>query len=271
MDRPDKLAFSDESYYHFTWGDALFILGFLVFCFGIVLATTDATLADLALPFAVFIAIWLMWVGLISLIAWVHRASDRRAINRMFDGEIWERWQFRAPQWQAVVDAECNLISPQERGLKAYTGAVYSSIAGVVLAAILIAVGTFVIRDPLEKTIIRICAVAVFLLLLGVGLFQPIVARYNARRYRQKALRVPEPRVWFAADGIYHETLGYTSLKDLVKVIDQTRSHKSIQFTITVATDTSTDSVPCSLPVPAGCETQAAQLVRRYRQERLRQ
>ncbi len=102
--------------------------------------------------------------------------------------------------------------------MEAYVGAVYSSFFGLVFAAIMIAIGTFVIQEPQEKTILQICAVAVFLLFLGAGLFQPVLARYNARRYRHKALRVPEPHVWFTSDGIYHETLGYTSLKDLEKV-----------------------------------------------------
>jgi hypothetical protein len=236
-----------------------------------VLATTDVTIADLALPFAVMVAVLLLWVGVNGFIAWVQRTSEKRAIKRMFEGEIWERWQLRAPEWQAIVDAECNLISPEGEGLEAYVGAVYSSIAGAILAAILLAVGTFAIQDPLTKTIFRICAVAVFLLLLGIGLFQPVVARYNAQRYRRKALRVEEPRVWFASEGIYHETLGYTSLKDLEKVTDQTRSRKAIQFTLTFTTDTSTDSVNYPFPVPTGCEEQAVRLVRRYRHERLRQ
>ncbi|MFC2093577.1 hypothetical protein ACFLSV_06725 [Bacteroidota bacterium] len=279
MDRLEKLAFSDESYFLLARGDAIFGIAFLIFSFGVVLVTTDATLADLALPFTVLGAFWFVWVGFHGFAAWVHRTSDKRAINRMFDGEIWECWQFRALEWQVIVDNEYNIISPKEEGLKAYIGAIYSSIAGVVLAVILLAVGTFAIQDPLGNTIVRICAVAVFLLLLGVGLFQPVVARYNAQRYRHKALQVPEPRVWFASDGIYHETLGYTSLKDLEKVTDQTKSCKAIQFTLTVTSvfggsdhsSTSTVSIPYPFPVPTGCEEQAAKLVHRYRQERLHQ
>ena len=112
-------------------------------------------------------------------------------------------------------------------------------------------------------------AIAVFVLLLGIGLFQPVMARYEAHRYHRKALRVSEPHVWFAPEGIYHETLGYTSLKDLEKVTNQTRSRKAIQFTLTVSTDTSDSSVAYPFPVPNGCEERAGKLVRRYRQERL--
>ncbi|MBT7189899.1 MAG: hypothetical protein HN916_06875 [Anaerolineae bacterium] len=96
-----------------------------------------------------------------------------------------------------------------------------------------------------------------------------MVERYNTNRYRRKALRVVEPRVWFASDGIYHETLGHTSLKELVKVTDQTRSRKAISFTLSISTESSTYSVALPFPVPAGCEERAGKLVRRYRQERL--
>jgi hypothetical protein len=272
MDRPEKLTFSDdEANSSLAWGGALIGLFIIALSLVIGLITSDVTLPDLILPFTALGSFWVVWVGFHGFTAWIHRANDKRAINRMFEDEIWERWQFRSLEWQALVDAECNLISPKEEGLKAYVGAVYSSIAGVIFAAILLAVGTFAIQDPLGKTIFRICAVAVFLLLLAVGFFQPVVARYNAQRYRHKSLLVPEPRVWFASDGIYHETMGYTSLKDLENVTDQTKSRKAIQFTITVSTDTSNASVPYPFPVPAGCEEKAAKLVRRYRQERLHQ
>jgi hypothetical protein len=132
-------------------------------------------------------------------------------------------------------------------------------------------VGIFAIKDPEVKPGMWISAVAVFLVSLGAGLFQPLIARYNANRYRRKALRVSEPCVWFAFDGVYHEALGYTSLKELEKVTDRTRSRKAIQFTLTISTDTSTSSVPYLFSVPAGCEERAGRLVRRYRQERLRE
>jgi len=271
MDRPEKFAYSDGSNISLAWGAPLIGIGIMALSLVIGLATSDASLSEFVLPFAALGSFWLVWIAFYGFVAWIQRVSDKRAINYMFENEIWERWQFRAPEWQALVDEECSLISPEEEGLKAYVGAVYSSIVGVVFAAIMVAVGAFAFEDPQGKTILQICAAAVFLLFLGVGLFQPVVARYKARRYRLKAQRVPEPRVWFASEGIYHETLGYTSLKDLEKVTDQTRSRNAIQFTLMVSSaDTSTDSVPFSFPVPTGCEKRAAQLVRRYRQERIR-
>ncbi|RLD94716.1 MAG: hypothetical protein DRJ13_14675, partial [Bacteroidetes bacterium] len=161
------------------------------------------------------------------------------------------------------------LISPKDEGLEAYKGAIYSSIFGIVFAVILIAIGIFAIEVPEIKIMMWVIALIVFLLFLGVGLFQPMVAKYNAERYCRKALWVAEPRVWFALDGIYHETLGHTSLKDLNKITDQTKSRRTIQFTLVVSTDSSDDLVEIPFPVPSGCEERAGRLVRRYRQERL--
>jgi len=279
MDRPKKLVFSDQSYFRHGWSSALIGLAILALSFVIGLATTDATLADLILPFAALGTFWAVWLGFHGFIALIHRVSEKRAINHMFEDEIWEHWQFSASEWQALVNAECKLISPDEEGAKSYAGAIYSSIVGIVFAAILFAVGAFAIHEPQGKTIIRICAVAVFLLCLGVGLCQPVLARYKARRYRHRALRIPEPHVWFTSDGIYHETLGYMSLKELVRVTDQTRSRKAIRFTLAVTTvfgdsqhsSKSTDLVAYSFPVPSGYEERAGQLVRRYRQERFLQ
>jgi hypothetical protein len=212
-----------------------------------------------------------IWGGILGIVTLGHRIAESRAINRMFAGEIWECWQFRSSAWQALVEAECNLISPKDEGLKAYVGAVYSSIFGIIIAIIIIAVGVFAMDEPELKSIMWITAVVVFLLLLGIGLFQPGVARLNANRYRRKALRVAEPRVWFTSDGVYHEALGHTSLKGLEKVIDQTRSGKAIQFTLTVSTESSTYSTAIPFPVPSGCEERAGRLVLRYRQECLHQ
>lgn len=269
MNKPAKLAFSDEA--SFTFARGIVLIPFVVITFGfvLVLVTTDATLTELALPCVGTSALGFIWVGILGIIAWGHRIAEIRAINRMFAGEIWECWQFRSSEWQALVEAESNLISPKDDGLNTYVGAVYSSIVGIILAIIMIAVGVFAVEDPDVKTGMWIGAVAVFLLLLGIGLFQPKIAHYNANRYCRKALRVLEPRVWFASDGIYHEALGYTSLKELEKVTDQTRSRKAIQFTLTVSTKSSTYLVASPVPVPSGCEERASRLVRRYRQERL--
>ena len=269
MNKPAKLTFSNEASFTLAQGIVLIPFGVITFGFVLALVTTDATLTELVLPCAGTSALGFMWVGILGIVALGHRIAEKRAINHMFAGEIWECWQFPASAWQALVEAECNLISPKDEGLKAYKGAVYSSIFGIILAIVIIAVGVFAIDEPELKTVIWIIAVAVFLLLLGIGLFQPVIARYDAYRYRRKALRVAEPRVWFTSDGVYHEALGHTSLKELEKVTDRTRSRKAISFTIMVSTESSTYSVAIPFPVPSGCEERAGRLVRRYRQERL--
>jgi len=269
MDRPAKLAFSNEASFTLARGIILMPLVIIIPAFVSVFATTEATLTELALPCAAISVGWFGWIGLQGIIALGYRIGEKYAINRMFAGEIWECWQFRSSEWRALVEAECNLISPKDEGLKAYIGVVYSSIFGIILAIIIIAVGVFAIEEPEIKAVIWITAVAVFLLLLGIGLFQPMIARYDAYRYRRKALRVAEPRVWFTSDGVYHEALGHTSLKELEKVTDQTRTRKAIRFTLSVSTDSSTSSYPFPVPVPADCEERAGRLVRRYRQERL--
>jgi hypothetical protein len=270
MNKPAKLIYSDEASFTLARGDVLVFIIVIAFGFVLALVTTDATLVDLALPCAALSFLWFFWVGILAIVAWGHRIGEKRAINRMFTGEIWECWQFRSSEWQALVEAECNLISPKDEGLKAFAGAMYSSIFGAIIAIIMSAVGIFVVEDPEIKIVLWSGAVAVFLLLLGIGLFQPVMARYEAYRYLRKAVCISEPRVWFAYDGIYHETLGYTSLKEVEKVTDQTRSRKAIQFTLTVSTDTSTSSVAHPFPVPTGCEERAGRLARRYRQERFR-
>jgi len=271
MNKPAKLAFSEEASFRLARGIVIIPFATISFGFILVLVTTDAALTELAIPCVGTSAIGFIWLGILGMVALGHRMAEKRAIDRMFAGEIWEYWQFRSSAWQALVEAECSLISPEDEGLKAYVGAVYSSIVGMIIAIIMVAVGAFAIDDPELKSILWITAAAVFLLLLGIGLFQPMLAKYNAYRYRRKALRVAEPCVWFAADGIYHETLGYTSLQGLSKVTDQTKSRQGIRFNLKVSTDESSDLVEYRFPVPSGYEERAAKLARRYRQERLRQ
>jgi hypothetical protein len=270
MDRPAKLAFSDEATFTLARGIILIPLIIMISTFALTFTATDPpTVNDLALPCGAMSVGWFGWVGLQGIIAFGYRIGEKHAINRMFTGEIWECWQFSASEWQALVEADCNLISPKDEGPEAYVGAVYSSIVGIIVAIIIVAVGIFAIDDLELKTTMWIAAAVVFLMFLGAGLFQPMIARYNADRYRRKALRVLEPRVWFSSDGFYHETLGHMSLKELEKVTDQTRSRKAIQFTLSVSTDTSIDLVKYPVPVPSGCEERASRLVRCYRQEHI--
>ncbi|MGB2962394.1 MAG: hypothetical protein WBB69_00220 [Anaerolineales bacterium] len=269
MDKPTNLAFSDEATFTFLRGEILIPFVTIASVFIAVLVTSEDPFTGLALPAAAMSAAWLGWAGLFVLIAWGHRFWEKYLINRMFAGEIWECWQFSSTEWQAQVEGVCNLISPKDEGLEAYIGAVYSSIFGIVIALIMILVTIFAVEETETKIALRIGAVIVFLLFLGAGLFQPMIDRYRADRYRRKALQIAEPRVWFAFDGIYHETLGHTSLKDLNKITDQTRSRKAIQFTLVVSTDSADDLVKIPFPVPSGCEERAGRLVRRYRQERL--
>ena len=268
MKKPTKLAFSDEATFSLTRG--IILIPFIIITFGFVLAlvTTDMPLTELIIPCVGVVGIGFITVGMYGSVALGHRIAEIHGINQMFAGEIWECWQFRASEWQALVEADCSLISPKDEGPKAYVGAVYSSIFGIILAVIFVALGVFVIDDPDTKSMFWFIAVAVFLLLLGIGLFQPTVARYKANRYRRKALRVAKPRVWFASKGIYHETLGHTSLKELIKVTDQTKSRKAIRFNLKISTDESSNLMVYHFPVPTGYEERAGRLVRRYRQER---
>lgn len=267
MNKPLKLAYSDDAVFQPAKGGLFVFLAIAALGFGLALATSNATIQDLALPCGAVSCLGLIWFGILALVAWGRRLGERQAIDRLFREEIWECWKFSSPEWGALVEAECALICPPDEGIQAYQGAVYSSILGAFLALIMIAVGTFAIQDPTGKLVLWIGAGAVFLLLLFVGLVQPLTDRLESVRYRRKALTIAEPRVWYGPSGIYHETLGYTSLADLERVTDQTGSRKAIQFTLTVSTETADDSVAYPFPVPTGCEERASRLVLRYRQE----
>ncbi|MFN2145606.1 MAG: hypothetical protein ACK2T7_09660 [Anaerolineales bacterium] len=269
MNPPEEIVYTDEVAFSLLKGVIIVPIGMVSFSFLLALLLGDVTVGELAPTCAGFWVLWGLGVGIYWLITRGQRLSEKMAIRKMFEGEIWESWQFSAMQWQKLVEAESELISPKGEGLQAYVGAVYSSIVGAILAVIMAVVGRFAMDDPVGRAAIYYSAVGVFLLLLGIGLFQPVWARYEALRYERKAMRVAAPRVWYGPDAIYEETLGYFSLKDLEKVTDQTRSSQQIKFTITIETADSTASVPYPFPVPDGCEDRASALVRRYRQERL--
>jgi hypothetical protein len=277
MDKPEKLVLDDGSYFGLGCSTGLVGMAIVAFAMGLALIETDATLRDLALPTGAFSTLLLFWVALNAIIGLAHRFGDRRGINRLFRQDIWQVWQFRSDEWQGIVQAEYQGMRPEE-GLSAYVGAVYSGIVGLVLAAILIVVGEFVVKADVGLPVFTIAAVGLLILMIGVGLLQPVKQRWNARRYRRRALWVPEPRVWFGPDSAYHETSGYTSLKRLVDVTDQTKSRQRIKFVVEVSTvlggggfsSESVDQHPVYFRVPSGSKQQAAGLVRRYRQERLR-
>jgi len=269
MDKPTNLAFSDEATFNFLQGVVLFPILAIISLFVVVLVTTDATLAELGLSFFAMGGVPVIIVGIFGSVALGHRISEIRAINRMFAGEIWECWQFSSSEWSEKVEGVCNLINPKVEGLEAYMAVINSSIFGAVVAIIMDIIVFFVVKDPVVKKGLWITSGIVFLFFVGAGLFEPMVEKIKANRYRRKALKFPEPRVWFGPNDVYHEALGHTSLKELHKVTDQTRSRKAIQFTVVVSSDSYDDLAKLRFPVPSGSEDRAASLVLRYRHERL--
>lgn len=268
MSKPQKLVLDDSGYFRQGFDITIAGFGFLTFVFGLALFTTEATLAGLLLPFGVLGSGLFLWTAINVTVGLVHQSRDRLAVNRLFEDEILACWRFEAAEWKKVVKTEAEEMVPKD-DIPDYMGAVYSSIAGLVIAVILVVVGKFVIREPEAMPVIWACAVGVFLLMLGIGAFQPIQQRRKARRYARKALRVAAPRIWFTHNGVYHETLGYTALINVVKITDQTRSRDAITFTFLVpAGDMGSDHKQrVSFKVPLDCVKQARRLVRRYRQD----
>jgi hypothetical protein len=276
-DKPKKLVLDDGSYFGLGCSTGLAGMAIVLFAMGLAMTQGGATLRDLALPMGALSAGLLFWFGINAIIGMGHRLGDRRGINRLFRGEIWQVWRFHSDEWQGIVETKFQRMRPEE-GLSAYVGAVYSGIVGLVLAGILFVVGEFVVKIDVGFPIFTVVAGGLLVLMICVGLLQPVKQRWDAGKYRRRALRVPEPRVWFGPDGAYHETLGYTLLKRLANVTDRTRSRKRIKFVVVVTTvigggdsaSESEDHVPVWFRVPSGYEKQAGELVRRYRQERLR-
>ena len=268
MNKPEVLVLDGESQNRF--GIFTTIAGFciLVVVCGIAMVSSDGTIRDMILPFGVFSAVLLIWLFGNIIVGIVRKAIDRRAINRMFGGEIWGSCQFSASEWERYVESQAQLIWKDE-GIRDFIGGVYSGILGLIVSSIIALVVAFAVKDPQMKPTLWATAVFIFFLFLGAGLVQPFFGRSKAKRYRIKALRVREPRLWFASKGIYHETLGYTSLKELIKVTDQTRSRSAITFTLYYEDADSSDAIPFPVRVPASYKQEAAQLARRYRQERL--
>ena len=134
-----KFAFSDEATLFFHSGycpdpDSHYNLRI----HGCIWLPPNATLSELALPFIGTSGLIFIVVGVFSSVALGHRLFEKRAINHLFGGEIWECWQFSSSAWGAQVEADCSLISPRDEGLEAYQGAIYSSIFGIIIAIILI-------------------------------------------------------------------------------------------------------------------------------------
>lgn len=275
-DRPRRLVLDDGQQLAEAKGLLFFGLGGLAVIAGMVLRFTKATPKELVVPFGSLALLWLAFGSIFVVAGLVHRFVDWLAIRRLFRSECWLRWQYSPEEWREHVESMYRSWLP-EPGLRPFVGAVYSGLVGLVLGAILLGATQFVIKDEGVKPYLQLTAGGVFLLFLSVGLIQPLQERWKARRFRRKALRVRQPRVWFGAEGIYHETFGRTSLKTLVKVSDLVSRRHVIRFTTeeTVSmgaegggSDT-TYRLPTVFPVPSGYEEQASQLVRRYRAERL--
>jgi hypothetical protein len=265
MDKPQKLVLDGGSYFRLGCSSAPVGYGILAFVCVLALTESDATIKDLLLPVGALSVMLLLWPAICSFIGLVQRFSSRLKIDKFFDAGIWQYWRYSTVDWQNVVDAEYKEMY-QEEGLGVFRGAIYSSITGLVIGTIIVLVSIFAIKDAQLVGIMISTAGVIFFLCLGIGLFQPLQTRFKAQLFRRRAQGILEPRVWFGSEGVYHEFFGYTSLEDLSKVTHHRKRKKAIKFTIKYDTHT----YRLEIPVPSGYEQQAKDLVRRYRQERLR-
>ena len=146
MNKPKRLILDDGAHFSLGCRTALGSMAFVLFVIGLAMSQTGATLRDMVLPLATFGALFLFWFALNAIIGLAHQFRDRRGINRLFKGQVWLAWRFRAGEWQRIVEAEYRQMRPEE-GLGVYVGALYAGIAGLVLGGIMIAVAKFVIGD----------------------------------------------------------------------------------------------------------------------------
>lgn len=110
MDKPTTLAFSDEAKFRFFRAEIIIFFVIVASTFIAALVGTDGPAKELSLPAAVFGGVGLIIVGIFIVVAWGHRIRETFLINRMFEGEIWECWQFSSSAWGAQVEAVCNQI-----------------------------------------------------------------------------------------------------------------------------------------------------------------
>ena len=270
-DWPEKLILDDGGSFRAGCGVLLAGLAWMTFIFAIALAYAGAALPDLALPLAALCVFWLAWTAIHVISGLFHRRACKRDILRLFAGEIWQCCRFEAGEWREVVEAELRAALPKRAS--ALRGAVYSTLAGLVPAAGLVAAGALAVKNEMMRAVFNACAAGVVLLFASVGLFQPLRESYLSRRRRRRALRVARPRLWFTGGGVYHEAFGYTSLKELVRVRDKTRMDGTVEFIVRVRTVmggagdvAETEHLqPELFAMPAACLERAAELVRRYR------
>ncbi len=88
MNKPAKLAFSDEATFTLTRGIVLIPFVITTFVFVLVLVTTDATLTELALPCAGTSALGFIGGGILGIVALGHRIAEisatvEHAANRL--------------------------------------------------------------------------------------------------------------------------------------------------------------------------------------------
>ncbi|MBI9049700.1 MAG: hypothetical protein JEZ00_09790 [Anaerolineaceae bacterium] len=276
MEKPDEIIINAESYLK-SGSSALAVgIGILLLAITITFTQTDATIKDIILPIIAVGVIWSFWMAIHYVVESTHKVNTKKAIDSLYKHEIWQVWQYPAEQWKKHIEEEHQSMLP-DKGLAAYQGAGCSSIVGAFFCAIMILVGTFIIKNNQIMPAITISAGAIFLIFMSVGLSEPIKARQKAKKYKEQAFRTSAPRVWFGEMGIYHECFGYTSLEKLQNINDHIKKMKSIKFTIEVSTvlggnnniSVFTHNQQIVFLVPDASEERASQLVRRYRQQRL--
>jgi hypothetical protein len=259
MQMPEKLILKQRSSYRMGWVVMFICLFIVALVLVMAVVFTRAKPDDLVLPvvtasaMALFVAA-IIWIGVAISVS-----RERRAIQKLLEGELWAQWQYTPQEWQREVqdlrEAEKRMFKPG-----------YNLILGLVFGAILAAVALY-LHNPQYTPMILFVAGIVTLIFFATGFFLPMYYHRRTAAYYRQLSQFESPHVFIGESGLYHEAKGFTSFKRLSGVEYLSGSPATIIFSIIVSggEGMADFALPVPVPVPAKYVGETQALVGRFR------
>lgn len=192
---------------------------------------------------------------------------ERRDARALFEGDAWATWRWSMEDWGRELEARRADLEKRSR-VSRFTP-IIGGIAAVAIGGTPIAMALAIPDIPDEVRQFMI-ALGIFFGVLAIALSVVGVVR-ERRRWQarmERASAVAAPWVRFGAYGLYHETDGHTSLRNMTDVT-VARDGRSLIFQIKHPGPRGTSyTLPLVVPIPPTQREDAQTLVARYRDER---
>jgi hypothetical protein len=228
------------------------------------LLTGQATVDELALPFAAISAMSIATLLIMGVPILLAGLFETATIKRLIDGGYWACWAQYATEesWHTFAEKE------HQREMKANAFSWAAVIMLVILFSFISGATFFITRGSADASFIPVPLGVFFLIITILVLGNPFVGRRQSTALYRRRLRAPIPNIYIGKNGLYDDDSGYQTFRGLnerlINVYYKDGSPSRVMFEIRHRGRYSSGTQTVKVRVPSDQEVEAQNIAHRF-------